>query len=416
MFISHAGRVEHDRMCSTTSAAPVHTAPLTPRLARILSIAAGATVANNYYNQSMVGLIGAEFGLGVGTVAAVPVLTLAGNAMGVFFLAPLGDRLERKALILVTMAALIAALVAAARSSSFIGLGAACMAIGLLATVTQQLVPMAVHLSAPGDRGRVLGVVTGGILIGILLARTVSGALSDAWGWRSVFWCAAIAMLVVGLVLARQLPKVHPITRLSYWRLLLSMWTLVRAHSLLRRAVATQFLIFAAFIGFWANLALVLLEPSYGLGAAAAGLFALVGVCGALAAPAAGRYAEHRGHASVITICAGLVVVAFTIFGSFSGSIAALIVGILVLDVAVQASQVANQTMVYALDVEARSRLNTVFMGSMLVGGAFGAGAAGLAYARVGWTGVCVFGGVAATMAFVLSMQRNRSTLSERQI
>ena len=393
-------------MSSTPAATSAHPALLTPGLVRILSIAAGATVANNYYNQPMVGMLSVEFGVGVGTVAAVPVLTQAGNALGVFLLAPLGDRIERKSLILATLAALIVALIAAASSSSFIGLAVACMAIGLFATVTQQLVPMAVHLSAPGDRGHVLGVVTGGILIGILLARTVSGAMSDAFGWRSVFWFAAFAMLVVGLVLARRLPKVRPTADLSYGRLLLSMWTLVRAHALLRRAVAIQFLIFAAFIGFWANLALVLLEPAYGLGATAAGLFALVGVCGALAAPIAGRFADRRGHAAVVTMGAVLVVVAFAIFGLFQGSIAALIVGILVLDVAVQASQVANQTMVYALDADARSRLNTVFMGSMLMGGAFGAGVAGMAYARFGWVGVCVFGGVAAAVAFAMSSRR----------
>jgi predicted MFS family arabinose efflux permease len=394
-------------MSFTTAATAAPLAPLTPGLVRILSIAAGATVANSYYNQPMVGLLSVEFGLGAGTVAMVPVLTQAGNAVGVFFLAPLGDRLERKSLILATLAALTVALVAAALSSSFVGLAVACVAVGLFATVTQQLVPMAVHLSAPCDRGRVLGVVTGGILIGILLARTVSGAMSDAWGWRSVFWFAAMAMLALGLVLTWRLPTVRPTADLSYARLLLSMWTLVRAHALLRRAVAIQFLIFAAFIGFWANLALVLLEPGYGLGATAAGLFALVGVCGALAAPLAGRFADRRGHAAVVTMGATLVVVAFAIFGLWQASIAALIVGILVLDVAVQASQVANQTMVYALDANARSRLNTVFMGAMLMGGAFGAGMAGAAYARFGWSGVCAFGGVAAAMALVLSLKRS---------
>lgn len=392
-------------MPSTTSAAAALPSSLTPGLVRILSIAAGATVANNYYNQPMVGLLGVEFGLGGAAVAAVPVLAQVGNALGVFFLAPLGDRFERRSLILTTMAALVVALVAAALSPSFVWLAVACMAVGLFATVTQQLVPMAVHLSAPGDRGRVLGVVTGGILIGILLARAVSGTMSDAWGWRSVFWFAALAMVVLGLVLAQRLPKVRPTARLSYARLMLSLWTLVRTHALLRRAVAIQCLIFASFIGFWANLVLVLQEPSYRLGATAAGLFALVGVCGALAAPAAGRFADRHGHAAVVRMGAVLVVVAFAIFGVWQGSIVALIVGILVLDVAVQASQVANQTMVYALDVDARSRLNTVFMGSMLMGGAFGAGVAGMAYARFGWTGVCAFGATAAATAFALSLR-----------
>lgn len=374
-----------------------------------MSIAAGATVANSYYNQPMVGLLSTEFGLGVGTVALIPLLTQAGNALGVFFLAPLGDRLERKALILATLAALILALVAAALSSGFIGLAVACTAVGLFATVTQQLVPIAVHLSAPDDRGRVLGVLTGGILIGILLARTISGTLSDFWGWRSVFWCAALTMLIIWIILARRLPIVQPTADLPYGRLILSMWTLMRAHALLRRAMGIQFLIFSAFIGFWANLVLLLMEPSYGLSATAAGLFALVGVCGALAAPFVGSFADRRGHASVVSMSAMLVAVAFTIFGLSDGSIVALIVGIFVLDVAVQASQVANQTMVYALDADARSRLNTVFMGSMLMGGAFGAGAAGMAYAKLGWAGVCIFGGISAAAAFAMSLRKAES-------
>lgn len=394
-------------MSSTSSGRPAHLAPLTPGQVLILSIAAGATVANNYYNQPMVGLLSAEFGVSAGMVAAVPVLTQAGNALGVFFLAPLGDRLERKSLILATLSALILALVAAALSSGLAGLALACLAVGLFATVTQQLVPMAVHLSEPGDRGRVLGVVTSGILVGILLARTISGAMSDALGWRSVFWFAALAMLGLTIVLARQLPKVHPVVDLTYGRLLMSMWTLVRAHPLLRRAVAIQFLLFAAFIGFWAHLALVLSEPAYGLGATAAGMFALVGICGALAAPAAGYFSDRRGHAAVVTLGAALVVMAFAIFGAWQGSIGALIVGIMVLDVAVQASQVANQTMVYALDTGAQSRLNTVFMGSMLMGGAFGAGASGAAYARFGWSGVCVFGATSAAVAWALSHRRS---------
>lgn len=372
-------------------------------LVRLLAVGAGAAVANSYYNQAFLGHLTADFGLAAGAAAIVPVLTQAGNALGVLFLAPLGDRLERKSLILVTIAALVVALIGAAVSLGFVWLAAASLAVGVFATVAQQIVPLAVHLAPPAERGRILGKVTGGILIGILLARTVSGTISDLWGWPFVFWFAAALMIVIGAALALWLPRVPPTTDLSYPRLLGSLWTLVRTHGVLRRAVRVQFLIFAAFIGFWSNLALLLAEPRYQLGGTAVGLLALVGVAGALAAPIAGGFADRRGPTVVVSIGAGLVVLAFIIFGLWQGSLIGLVVGIVVMDLAVQSSQVANQARVYALDPTARSRLNTVFMATMLAGGAVGAGIGGAAYAAWGWTGTCAFGAISAGLALLLS-------------
>lgn len=378
---------------------------LSAALVRLLAVGAGAAVANSYYNQAFLGHLTADFGLAAGAAAIVPVLTQAGNAIGVLFLAPLGDRLERKSLILVTTGALVAALISAAVSPGFVWLAVASLAVGLFATVAQQIVPLAVHLAPPAERGRILGTVTGGILIGILLARTISGTISDAWGWPVVFWFAAVLMIAIGAALALWLPRVPPTTDLSYPRLLGSLWTLVRTHGVLRRAVAVQFLIFAAFIGFWSTLALLLSDPPYRLGGTAVGLLALVGVAGALAAPIAGGFADKRGPAVVVSTGAGFVLLAFVIFGLWQGSLLGLVVGILVLDLAVQSSQVANQARVYALDPTARSRLNTVFMATMLAGGAVGAGIGGAAYAAWGWTGTCAFGAVSAALALLLSRQ-----------
>ncbi|MBW8637916.1 MFS transporter [Hoeflea sp. WL0058] len=376
---------------------------LSAALVRLLAIGAGAAVANSYYNQAFLGHLTTDFGLAAGIAAIVPVLTQAGNALGVLFLAPLGDRLERKSLILATIAVLVAALIGAAVSPGFVWLAAASLAVGLFATVAQQIVPLAVHLAPPMERGRILGKVTGGILIGILVARTVSGTISDLWGWPFVFWFAAAVMIAIGVALALWLPRVPPTTDLSYPRLLGSLGTLVRTYGVLRRAVAVQFLIFAAFIGFWSNLALLLAEPTYQLGGTAVGLLALVGVAGALAAPVAGGLADRRGPAMVVSIGAGLVVLAFLIFWLWQGSLIGLIVGIVVMDLAVQSSQVANQARIYALDPAARSRLNTVFMATMLAGGAVGAGIGGSAYAVWGWTGTCAFGAISAALALLLS-------------
>ena len=370
---------------------------------RLLAVGAGAAVANSYYNQAFLGHLTVEFGLAAGTAAVVPVLTQAGNALGVLFLAPLGDRLERKSLILATTAALVLALVAAALSPDFVWLAAASLAVGLFATVAQQIVPLAVHLAPPDARGRTLGKVTGGILIGILLARTVSGTISDLWGWPFVFWFAAALMTVIGFALALWLPRVPPTTDLSYFRLLGSLWTLVRTHRVLRRAVTTQFLIFAAFIAFWSTVALLLSGPAYGLGGTAVGLLALIGVAGALAAPVAGGFADRRGPGVVVSGGAVLVALAFGVFALWGEALAGLIVGVLILDLAVQSSQIANQARVYALDPNARSRLNTVFMTAMLLGGAVGAGGGGALFAMWGWIGTCAFGGLMAGLAFILS-------------
>jgi predicted MFS family arabinose efflux permease len=378
---------------------------LSAALVRLLAVGAGAAVANSYYNQAFLGHLTADFGLAAGTAALVPVLTQTGNALGVVFLAPLGDRLERKSLILVTTGALVMALIGAAISPGFIWLAVASLAVGLFATVAQQIVPLAVHLAPPAERGRILGKVTGGILIGILLARTVSGMISDLWGWPLVFWAAAALMIMVGLALALWLPRAAPTSDLGYWHLIGSLWTLLRTHGVLRRAVAVQFLIFAAFIGFWSNLASLLAEPPYQLGGTAVGLLALAGVAGALVAPVAGGFADRHGPAIVVSAGAGLVLLAFILFGFWQGSLIGLVVGILVLDLAVQSSQVSNQARVYALDPAARSRLNTVFMATMLAGGAVGAGAGGAAYAAWGWTGTCTFGALCATLALLLSQK-----------
>jgi predicted MFS family arabinose efflux permease len=379
---------------------------LSSALTRLLAIGAGAAVANSYYNQAFLGHLTVEFGLAAGAVAIVPVLSQVGNALGIVFLAPLGDKIERKTLILATIAALVVALVGAALSPGFIWLAVASLAVGLMATVAQQIVPLAVHLAAPHQRGRTLGEVTAGILIGILLARAVSGAISDLWGWPFVFWFAAGLMTLIGAAFAMWLPRAAPTTDLTYWRLIASLGNLLRSHRTLRQAIAVQFLIFAAFIGFWSTVALELMRPPYETGATGVGLLALVGVAGALAAPIAGGFADRRGPQAIISIGAGLVIVAFAIFGFLQGSVVALVLGVLIMDLAVQSSQVANQARVYALDADARSRLNTVFMSTMLLGGAAGAGLGGLAFSAWGWSGTCVFGAICATLALLLSRIR----------
>src|SRR5881394_2484222 len=208
---------------TTTSNLPFP--PLGQGLLTILAVSSGLTVANNYINQALLGLLAHDFALPPALVAVVPVVTQLGNAAGIVLIAPLGDRLERRSLIVATMAALIVALTAAAVAPTFAWLVASSLGIGLFATVTQELVPFAMHLALPAKRGRVLGVVTGGILSGILLARSFGGIVSEFWGWRAVFWAMAGMMLVTAVLLPARLPKVAATTELDYFQLLRSMAT-----------------------------------------------------------------------------------------------------------------------------------------------------------------------------------------------
>jgi len=374
-----------------------------------LAVAAGLSVANIYYNQSMLGVLAHQFGVSPSTISIIPVLSQCGYAFGILFLSPLGDRFERKGLILITMLALAAALAGTALVPSLTWLAIASFITGVLATVTQQLVPMAVHLAPAAERGKVIGTVTGGVLLGILLARTVSGYVTDHADWRIMYWIAAGLMMTTTAVLAVLLPRVEATTQASYRQLMASLWRLVRTHRVLRQAALIQTLIFAAFLAFWSDLAILLQQSPYHLGGTAVGLIGIVGAGGALAAPIAGRFSDRRGPAVVVSIGAGLVVLSFAIFGLFQGSMIALVAGVIVMDLAVQSSQVSNQARVYALDPAARSRLNTVFMTAMFCGGAVGAGVGGIAFQYLGWTGTCLFGGGAALLALLLSLSHSGS-------
>lgn len=377
-------------------------------LLAVLALAAGVLVANIYYNQPMLGLLASHFAVDGAAVAAVPVLTQVGYAAGLLFLAPLGDCLERKRLILITTAALTAALVATTLAPSLAVLTAASLLVGLLASVTQQVVPLAAQLAPESARGKAVGTVMMGLLLGILLARTLSGFVAGLAGWQASFALAAVLTAIVGGLLAWRLPRVHPSTRLTYPQLLGSLGALFLAHGVLRRAALIQALLFAAFSAFWSVLALKLEAPPLHLGASVAGLFGVVGAAGALVAPLAGRMADRRGPSFLVMAGAATAGIAFVPMGLWPDSLTALVAGVLVMDVGLQACMISNQTRVYALDAAARSRINTVYMTIMFVGGALGSFLGAWAWAHWGWAGVCVLGGVLGIAAAAIEAAARR--------
>ncbi len=374
--------------------------PLTRALLLVLSVSAGLSVANIYYNQPMVGLMGAELGP---LASQVPTATQLGYALGLVLLVPLGDCTERRRLIVGQTAALVLALAAAASLHGAVAILAASAAVGVAGTIAQQILPLAAELSPPESRGRTVGTVMSGLLCGILLARTLSGVVAEHFGWRAMFWVGAAIAAAMGVMLRLALPRVAPTQSVPYGRLLGSLAGLVRAHPALRRSALVQAGLFGGFSAFWSTLALLLQTPRFGLGSEAAGLFGVVGLAGVACAPLAGRLSDRHGPAGVVRLGIALVLAAFAILAAFP-TMAGLTVGVVVLDAGVQLSMIANQTVVLGLAPEARGRMNTIFVACLFGGGAFGSAGAGLAWHAYGWTAVAGLGFAMALASLVVQL------------
>ncbi|SFV15130.1 Predicted arabinose efflux permease, MFS family [Methylobacterium sp. 174MFSha1.1] len=381
--------------------------PLSAATRLSLSLIAGGAVANIYYNQPLLGLLVQVFGHDASVL--VPTATLAGYGVGILGLVPLGDKLARRSLIVGQLLLLAGVLVLAAASTSLSVLVLASFLIGVLSTAAQQAVPFAAELAPDAVRGRMVGQVMTGLLLGILLARTASGFVGAWAGWRAVFVGAAgLSVALAGLAWLG-LPRTPPAARLSYGALMGSILDLVRTQPVLRRAALAQALLFAAFNAFWTTLALLVEAPPFGLDPAGAGLFGLIGAAGALCAPLAGRFADTRSPRPVLIGGAVLTLAAFAVFGLFGGhSLVALAIGVLLIDIGINTALIANQTRVYALAPGARGRINTVFFTAIFVGGALGASAGTRAFAAGGWPALCAVGGAFAAASLLVPLLEPR--------
>ena len=371
---------------------------LSKKLLFILALCAGAAVANLYYAQPLLALIAQSFNAPT-SVGLIAVATPVGYTLGIIFILPLGDLIERKRLTVSLVAVLVISTLACSIAPSLLMLALASLFVGVGATITQILVPFAADLAAPEQRGRAVGVVFSGILAGILLARTVSGVIGQALGWRPMFAIASVVALVLGVILSTSLPKIEPKTSQRYIALLGSMFRLLVQHRSLRTACAIQACLFAIFSAFWSVLALFLAKPPFNLGPAAAGAFGIVGLVGVCAANVSGRLIDHYGTRLGLRLGLVCCVAAWGIFAA-DVSLRGLIVGVLLLDFGLSIANVSNQSMILGLDAQARSRINTIYVTAIFLGGSIGTGAASMAWAYSGWPLVCAFGLAAALLAF----------------
>jgi predicted MFS family arabinose efflux permease len=368
----------------------------------LLAATTGAAAANLYYAQPLLDTLRGAFSVSDATIGLIVTIAQIGYVLGLALLVPLGDLRERRSLIVVTMLIAAAGLVACALAPGFEVFAAATLIIGISSVAAQVIVPMTSSLARPQERGAVVGTVMSGLLIGILLARTFSGIIASALGWRVVFWVAAAGMVALAATLRRVLPSVAPTTELRYGQVLRSVLTLVGDEPVLRHRMLLGALSFGCFSTLWTSLSFLLAAAPFHYGNAVIGLFGLVGVVGAGAASLAGRLADRgRGrHATTVTVL--IMLVSWAILALGKSSIVALIAGIAILDLGVQGLHISNQSAIYALRPEARSRLTTAYMVAYFLGGAALSALTSALYSSDGWSGVCILGAGTALLALLV--------------
>jgi predicted MFS family arabinose efflux permease len=390
---------------------------LSRRLVVIMAVATGLAVANNYYAQPLLPAIRATFHATVGEAGLIVTAAQVGYAAGLVLLLPLGDLLERRRLVTVMSLLCSAGLVGTALAPALPVLFALATVIGATSVAAQILVAFSASLADAKERGRVVGSVMSGLLLGILLARTVAGYVAEASSWRVVYLVAAGAMLLLAVTLRAELPPYRESHRLGYPAILASVASLFVSSPVLRRRSLYGLLSFGAFSVLWTSLAFLLSRPPYGYGSGTIGLFGLAGAAGAATASAAGRLADRGRQAAVTTITAFAMLAAFADLFAAPHVLWVLLAGIVVLDIGAQGMHITNQSEIYKLSPEARSRVNSAYMTCYFIGGTLGSVGSAFCFQAGGWSAVCAlgaaFGGAASAIALGESRFRRRVARSE---
>ena len=397
--------------------------PLTSRAAGwvifILALGAGFSVAAIYYAQPLLPLMGANLHLSVEGMGLVPTLTQAGYALGILFLLPLGDRHDRRKLILMKSAALAVLLLLCSLTGQLTSLLMVSLLIGMVATMAQDIVPAAAILAPAGKQGKMVGTVMTGLLLGILLSRTVSGLVGALFGWRVMYQAAAVRIALIGLLMWRVLPRFEIHSDLTYPQLMKSMAHLWKRYPALRRAAFAQGFLSIAFSAFWSTLAVMLLAH-YQMGSAVAGGFGIAGAAGALAAPLAGGLADKFGAEKVTQMGAALVTVSFALMFLLPalpphGQLILIAISAVGFDLGLQSSLVAHQNLVYGLEPQARGRLNALLFTGVFIGMSLGSVLGSKLYVIAGWSGVVTLAVITGAIALGIRLIESARVVSAQR-
>lgn len=357
----------------------------------LMSVSAGLVVANLYYNQPLLGQIAKDFGVTESAVSNVALTTQLGYAFGLLFVVPLGDMISNKKILQFDFLVMIISLVAAAISNSLLLLIISSFFIGFTSAIPQLFVPMAAQLSDKEGQGRAIGIVMSGLLIGILGSRVISGLVGEHFGWRVMYYAAAAMMLALFGLLKLKLPKLNPSYDGSYGSLMKSLWFYLKTEPSLRLAALRGALAFAGLSAFWTTL-VFLMEDSFGYGSGVTGAFGLLGIVGALAAVVVGKMNNKISTYKLILFGTLLLIVSWVIFLVSANSIFGLVIGVVLVDLGLQALHITNQNIIFTNNPEARNRVNTIYMVGFFIGGALGTTLGAFAWEHYKWTGVSVLG------------------------
>ncbi len=386
----------------------------------VMAAACGLGIANLYYCQPLLGQIQRSLHSSMAQAGSLAVYTQLGFAVSVFFLAPLGDILERRRLILFMLVLVTIALGCAACARDITVLEIASLAIGFTSVISTLVLPFAVSLADEHQRGETVGAIVGAMLIGILLSRTLSGAVGEMFGWRSVYGTASVLMVFLAISLRLLLPKNQPKASMGYGSLIKTMLGFIKTEPVLRESTLNGMLLYGALSAFWATLVFLVASPAYGYGPAAAGMFGLVAAGGAIIAPRIGKLADRISPHVTVAIATSVMVVAYGVLWLFGTNLVGLVAGVLLLDMAAQSATISNQTMVTGLHQEAQSRLYTVYRAAYSVGGSMGAYLGVVGWSVDRWNGVCAVGTAMVCTALVIHIvarkaEANRSEALEQQ-
>ena len=367
------------------------TSKLSNSVLYLMSISAGLIVANLYYNQPLLNLIAETFGVTESAVSNVALSTQLGYAFGLLLINPLGDKISNHKILLYDFILMIVALIAAGMSNTLLALIISSFFIGFTSAIPQLFVPMAAQMSDEKSRGRAIGIVMSGLLIGILGSRIISGFIGEAFGWRVMYYAATVLMVVLFIILKWKLPKLIPNYEGTYGKLMASLWHYFKTEPALRLAALRGALAFAGLSAFWTTL-VFLMEDSFGYGSTITGAFGIFGIAGALGAAVVGKLSDRISKNKIILYSAILLIMSWFVFLMSAHSILGLILGVVLVDLGLQALHITNQNIIFSKNPEARNRVNTIYMVGFFIGGALGTTLGAIAWQNYGWLGVSYLG------------------------